>query len=235
MFRSRLRRAFARTARAWAFATSAAIVAAAHAAPPDACGSPDALVERFVAADCESCWRSGSAPGGAAIVLDWIVPDARGDDAALAAAAIAGAAARAGALSPLHTLQRRHVLAPHAAFGVSIDIGPAWNGYIAAQVNVERSAGARAARADGAVAYLALVEQVRAGEEGTPVERMLVRGVAGPLPLAADAAVVSHLHAFRIAQGSRPARLTAIGWVESARGQVLAAARVEPDACLPAR
>lgn len=239
---SGLRRALARAAPAVACALALALASqAARAAAPDAaCAVPVALVERFIPADCEACWRSGDAPAGAALVLDWIVPGARGDDAALAAAAIAEAAPRAGRLDPVRTLVRRHALAAGHGPAVIVEQGPPWQGYIAAQVHAVREPGTRPARdTDGrgarTAAYLALVEQVRAGEEGTPVERMLVRAVVGPLPLDAPDAVVTHLHAFRIPQGSKPARLAAVGWVESAGGKVLAAARVEPDGCPPAR
>lgn len=223
-----------------ALAIGFALLAAgtARAAPPADCAAPRALLERFTPADCEACWRDASAPDGAPLVLDWIVPDARGEEAALAAAAIAEATPRAGALPAARTLARRHALRPAGELAVTVEQGPAWNGYIAAQVHVRPGAGkpaARRARIAGATAYLALVEQVRAGEEGTPVERMLVRSVVGPLRLDSGAAVVTHLHAFRIPQGSKPARLTAIGWVERPRGAVVAAARVEPDDCTPAR
>lgn len=205
---------------------------AALAALAAACAAPSVLLERFIPAGCEACWRSVGTGRDAPLVLDWIVPDARGDDAALAAAAIAEARARAGALPASRTLERRHALAPYASADVEVEQGPPWYGYVAAQIRVARRAGETAPRA---AAYLALVEQVRAGEEGTPIERMLVRGVVGPLPLDGDRDEVTHLHAFRIPQGSKPARLAAIGWIESPAGKVLAAARVEPEGCLPAR
>lgn len=210
----------------------------AHATPAGDCAAPRALLERFVPADCEACWQTGSPPDGTPLVLDWIVPGARGDDAALAAAAIAEAVPRAGALTASRTLERRHTLQPRGEFDVIVEDGPAWNGYLAAQVRIERRHEPLAARSGkataGAVAYLALVEQVPAGEDGTPVDRMLVRNVVGPLPLE-PGAVITHLHAFRIPQGSRPARLTAIGWVEAPGGAVIAAGRVEPVDCMPAR
>lgn len=241
MLQPGLRRWLAPTALPITFTFTVTLIAlTAHAAPPDGCAAPRALLERFVPADCEACWRSGSTPDGAPLVLDWIVPSARGEDAALAAAAIPEALRRAGALPASRTLERRHALRPPGALKVIVEDGPAFNGYIAAQIHVELQLGPNAARRGktttaGAVAYLALVEQVRAGEEGTPVDRMLVRSVAGPLPLDSGEAVVTHLHAFRIPQGSKPARLTAVGWVERPGGAVLAAGRVPPEDCPPAR
>jgi hypothetical protein len=209
---------------------------AAQAQPPQGCTAPRILVERFISADCEACWHKGAALGGEALALDWIVPSAAGEEAPLAAAAIVDATPRAGTMSASHTHERRHDLRPADEFELLVEDGPGWNGYIAARIRVDRHARrSTLAATAGAVAYLALVEQVRAGEEGTPVDRMLVRSVAGPLPLDAGAARVTHLRAFRIAPGSKPARLTAIGWVEGPGGVVLAATGVEPDVCMPAR
>lgn len=207
-----------------------AVVACTAMPPPaqaaEACAAFHTLLERFMSAECETCWKNGAEPHGAPLVLDWIAPSARGDDAPLAAAAIAEAASRAGALAETHTRERWHALAAPGAWSVGIEDGPAWNGYIAARLRVAREGAAHAREVD---LYVALVEQVRAGEEGTPVDRMLVRSVAGPMPMDAETASVTHLRAFRIPQGSRPARLTAIGWVQSAGSVVLAAARVAPD------
>jgi len=166
-------------------------------------------------------------------VLDWIVPSAYGDEAPLSAAAFAEAADRAGALPTDATMQRRHALAPSAGLHVSVQDGPAWNGYIGLQLSVERLAGTLPR---GAVGYLALVENVPAGTEGTPIARQLVRSVVGPLPLDAGGPKrIDHLRALRIPLGSKPARLTAVGWIEAPAGKVIAAAQVIPEDCAPAR
>lgn len=219
---------------AWLCAFVVPPVAGAAIACPS---TPQALLlDRFIPADCQLCWEERSDPEPGVLVLDWIVPSPRGDDAPLAAAALPEASVRAGPISRTATTSRRQALPSVAGLSLRVEQGPPFNGYIAAQMHVERDA-ARSGRSTtaGAVAYLALVEQVRAGEEGAKVERMLVRSVVGPLPLDPDRDEVTHLHAFRIPQGSKPARLTAIGWVETPGGELLAAARVEPDGCLPAR
>lgn len=207
---------------------------ASNARAAAACPAYDTLLERFIPAECEACWQSAAEPKGTPIVLDWIVPGPRGDDAPLAAAALREAGVRAGRIAQTATTSRRHALPAVAGLSLEVEDGPAFNGYLAAQIRVERDAsrGGRSATA-GAAAYLALVEQVRAGEEGTPIDRMLVRAVVGPLPLGEGE--TKHLHAFRLPQGSRPVRLTAVGWVEAPGGKLLAAARVEPDGCVPAR
>ena len=196
------------------------------------CAKPRVLIERFISADCETCWSEGKAPEVGALAIDWIVPSARGEDAPLTAAAIADATPRAGAVSPTRTDERRHVLAPSSEWNLLVEDGPGWNGYIAAQLQVTRGSDPPS---EDPSAYIALVERVRAGEEGSPVERLLVRSVAGPLPLDRSEASRTHMRAFRIPLGSKPARLTAIGWLETPGGAVLAAARVEAEGCMPAR
>jgi hypothetical protein len=83
------------------------------------------------------------------------------------------------------------------------------------------------------VGYLALVERVPAGEEGTPIERRLVRVLVGPLPLEGGtaAAAIEHLRAVRIPLGAHVERLRAAGWVENAAGEVVAVAGDDEAPC----
>src|SRR6188472_4499371 len=78
-----------------------ALLAAAGARGQSSCASdgvpqPAALVERFISADCESCWSDAKTarPGRGELALDWIVPGGRGDDAPLSAAASRDSVAR---------------------------------------------------------------------------------------------------------------------------------------------
>ena len=189
---------------------------------------PTALLERFIPADCVGCWSAGAAPAGAPFVLDWIVPSARGDEAALSAAAISDATARAGTMASTGTKERRHPLPAPAGLSVEVEDGPGWSGYIGLQLRV-RHVGT--ALPTGAVGYLALVESVAAGDEGTPVERRVVRVLAGPLPLDGARASTEHLLALRVPRGANVARLGAVGWVESAPGQVIALAPAPSADC----
>ena len=82
-----------------------ALLAAAGAQGQSSCASdgvpqPAALVERFISADCESCWSDAETarPGRGELALDWIVPGSRGDDAPLSAAASRDSLARLQAL-----------------------------------------------------------------------------------------------------------------------------------------
>lgn len=203
----------------------AALLGSAALSANAAC--PALLIERYIPADCAACWRSAAAPPPDSAVLDWIVPSARGDAAPLAAAALAEAAARAPRLAPDAMQERRHTLAA-SGLQVRIEDGPIFNGYMGVRLTVRHGAGTPLP--EGVVGYIALVETFAPGEEGSPVERRIVRQLAGPLTLDPTRAEVEHLLALRIAVGTRIDGLGAMGWVESAAGRILAAA-AGPEAC----
>lgn len=182
------------------------------------------LLQRFVSADCESCWQAASeaAVPAATWVLDWIVPSPQGDAAPLSLAALPEATERAqgaGAQTRQDKLAR--------GLRLQVQGGPAWNGYFGLQLSVRG-----AAPPAGSSGWLALVEQIPAGEEGSAIARQLVRAVAGPLPLdgLSPRKPLHHLRALRVGEGTQPQRLAGIGWVEAADGRVLAVAR---EACSP--
>ncbi|MBK6864865.1 MAG: hypothetical protein IPG91_15715 [Ideonella sp.] len=182
---------------------------------------PNRLVERYIPADCEACWRDAAVPPAGSAVLDWIVPSARGDAAPLAAAALAAATARAPRSAPDATLERRHALAARGV-DVRVEDGPILNGYLGVRLTVRHDG--RGSLPEGAVGYIALVEALAPGEEGSPVERRLVRQLAGPLTLDPMRKDVEHLLAVRIAVGTRIDGLAVIGWVETPSRRILAAA-----------
>jgi len=205
-------------------------VAAASAESPACRIDPSTrLVERFMAADCERCW-SGAAPlatAPTALVLDWIVP--AGDDASMASAALPEAVTRAGSLPAGQTGVRETRLHPSTAPVLRIVDGPAWNGYVGLRLLVTRHGGVP----PGALAWVALVEQVPAGNEGSSVERQLVRAVAGPMGLEElkSEPKVEFLRAVALPQGSRADRLSAVAWIDTADGRALVAAQSPPPEC----
>jgi hypothetical protein len=203
----------------------------ALAAPACDTSAPNVLLERFVAADCESCWQNASEPATRTMVLDWITPTS--DAAPLAAAALPEAGTRAGAAPGNETMLRESRLTRPDAPRVRISDGPAWNGYIGLQLTVHK----RGRLIAGAVGYVALVERVSAGSEGSSVARQLVRAVAGPLVLdeLASQPVVQHVRAVRVPPGSRADHLASVGWVETAQGTVIAAAQTPMAGCTPRR
>ena len=208
-----------------AVATQPAVSSAAAAAQ---CPRESATVlERFIDADCASCWTSAAAPqpGANEWLLDWIVPSSRGDDAELSAAAPAEALQRArralgkppeaGITTP-HRAQARADNALH----LRVQSGPAWSGYVAVQLDGSGRVPA------GATAWIALVEWVDAGTDGTPVPRRLVRTVAGPFePMELRSGKAwQRLQALRWPATAKPVRLRAHAWIEQRDGRIVAMA-----------
>lgn len=203
-------------------AVHAAPAAGAAAAPPPlskrACTAPKRVVERFIDADCADCW---GAPASAALpastwVLDWITPGASGAEAPLSAAALPEAAERlalqpdaAAADSARHATTR---LTTPPALRMKLAAGPAWNGYLGLQLQTRGKPPA------GALAYIALVEDIAAGTEGNAVARRLVRSVAGPFALQAPA--TRELRALRIPDGAKPERLLGVAWWVDAQARL---------------
>lgn len=197
-----------------------------------------ALVERFIAADCSACWAADTAPAAAAApargwTLDWLLP--RGSEAPMSAAALPEAAERAqraglpavvdGAARPAQESPvSRPALPRRPGLTMTVGSGPAWQGYFGLQLRL--AVGVTTRLPSGTTAWLALVETIPAGSEGSAVPRQLVRSVAGPLPLDAmrPGRPFSHLQALRWPEGAQPTRLQARGWLEAPDGRVLAMA-----------
>ena len=217
----------------WALA--AGLPAAAAPACPAATA---ATLERLFGADCPDCWAQDSAAGSrparpsTAWVFDWIVP--AGPDAPLSAGALPEAAERLQRLGPggppagaETRLARQPARRAGSITGLRVQSGPAWNGYFGLEWRLP--AAARQRLPAGSSGWLALVERVPAGSDGTPVARHLVRSVAGPLPVDAPGArlgrqPLSHLRALRWPAGTEPTRLQARAWIEGPDGTILAVA-----------
>ena len=226
-------------------AHSSAQAAAIPAGPgPCVAERPALLVERFISADCRSCWEAAPPmPSterpveGAAIALDWIVPGPGGDAGPLAAAALPEAVARAagvagGAVGSDETLTRTFPLPRRTALRVDVEDGPASNGYIGVRMSVRYDA--RRPLPEGLVGWLALVERIAAGTEGSPVDRQLVRALVGPLAVSelSEGRAVQHLRAVRLPKTGNPELLAAVGWVETP-GRILAVGARRNPHCTP--
>ena len=207
-------------------------------APQAACPATGAAVlERVFSADCAVCWasdpglRQAKARPVPRWVFDWIVP---ADAAApLAAGALPESAERAeraarGTLAGLTAgpATERHQAPRALPAGLQLRArsGPAWQGYFGVQLSLRRTAGTRLPA--GSTGWLALVEQVPGGSDGTPLDRALVRSLAGPLPLDALPAgqPLTHLRALRWPASAEPTRLQARAWIEAPDGTILAVA-----------
>lgn len=194
---------------------------------------PVQLMERFINADCESCWSDPAtpAPGKNAVVLDWVLPGSRGDDAPLSAVATRDALDRLEALkasipaktsAPVHAIQGIRGAALRVAHGLPVA------NYLG--VSIELKPVSPAAR-QTLTAWLALVETLPVGTESSPTERNLVRNVIsrkwdGRKQLSKDEQIrFFETRSMTIAPAANPDRLRVIGWVEDEKGQVLSAAQ----------
>jgi len=198
-------------------------VAASPADAARACAPPRQVAERFIAADCLDCWTAPreSAPAPAEWTLDWIVPAAAGPDAPLAAAALPEGAARLADLEHAASALPARLdwsLPRRPTLRLAVQAGPAWNGYLGLQLR------SRGPAPDGARAYLALVEELPAGSEGSPIARRLVRAVVGPITLARDAPSLE-LRALRVPETAHPERLRGVAWWVDARQRLRGVAR----------
>ncbi len=245
----------------------AAVLSATLLAPAalaqSACASdgqpaPTALLERFLNADCEACWAdaAGGEPPEGSLALDWITPGSRGEDAPLSAAALRDSQWRLQALGQATPARAARWGQPVAALpGLQLRVahGGALNGYVGASITLTlRPALARQAWQQDWTVWLALVETIPAGTEGTPLARRLVRNThqprwnwaeaeaTAPAPAPASAATqagdaasasFSDSRILSLPGGTQAERLGVVGWVQDSQGRVLAAAQ---SRCVPA-
>jgi hypothetical protein len=208
-----------------------ALLPALAAAPAGAtCSSdglqpPAGLLERFISADCADCWTGAAVqPGTGELALDWIVPGRRGEDAPLAGAATRDALRRLLALRrdrPERTGEVRHERGRPAG-RLRVAQGPAVGDYVGTSIEL------RSPRPGGWSAWLALVEVLPAGTEGSQVERRLVRNLH-QIDWPPGAPRLSDSRPMRIPEGARPERLRVVGWLEDASGRLREIAQTRCD------
>lgn len=205
-----------------ALALAFALGSAAHA--QSSCSSdgrvpPAALLERFINADCDSCWNDPAAvpTRRGELALDWIVPGARGEDAPLSMAATRDALQRLDALGRARPLPSDAVRADRhpGAGSLRVAHGLPFNGYIGTSIEL------RAAGGGPWKAWLALVETLPVGTEGTAVERNVVRNLL-QVPWSPGPGRHYEARPMAIPEGTHPERLRVVGWVEDARGAIRA-------------
>jgi hypothetical protein len=190
---------------------------------------PGAVLERFINADCATCWQDPATPSPASadtVVLDWVVPGRKGDEAPLSTVATGEALERLQLLgrqvperSDAVTTRREG-----GRLGLRLAQGGAFNDYIGASIELE-SPGRQPWRA-----WLLLVEKLPAGTEGSPVARNLVRNVFRPEwdpPTARSPGRLAETRAMQIHEGARPERLRLVAVLQDARGRIRAIRRTE--------
>jgi len=189
--------------------------------------APTALLERFINADCAACWRDPATPQASprTAVLDWVVPGSQGDDAPLSAVAVRDAQARLDALAQARPTGSASLNQPNLAHHtLRVSRGLPFVGYLG--VSIEMTP----ALPGPWQATLALVENLPAGTEGSPVARALVRNALvldWGRSAAANAPAERYFdsRAMGIPSGANPERLGLVGWVQNAKGQVVALAQ----------
>lgn len=191
-----------------------------------------ALVERFISADCERCWgQHEAAPEDRrTLTLDWIVPSAQGDAAALSAAALRDAQERLDALArpaPATSAVHTSAVIKHPAYRLRVAHGTPVGLYVGAVM--ELSTSLKVKPSEPLNAWLLLVETVPAGSDGTPVARNLVRNVLISTWVEPDQQPHAGEYFFRelrplnIPANARTERLRLIGWLQDAQGRLLTA------------
>lgn len=195
---------------------------------------PTTLFERFINADCETCWRDPSTPAAPpnALLLDWIVPGSQGEDAALAAAASSDAQARLAALQqprPATQSQQTTSFAGLPGTVLRVAHGPAVSNYVGMSVSL--SLPASTALAWPLSGWVLLVENLPSGTEGSPQSRNLARNALqtiwnkGESLSNQEQINFEDLRAMSLPEGTHPDRLQLLAWVQDAQGRVLTAAR----------
>ncbi|SFC47090.1 hypothetical protein SAMN05216344_11886 [Polaromonas sp. OV174] len=195
---------------------------------------PVQLMERFINANCDSCWTDPATPvaGKGVLALDWIVPGDLGDDAPLSAAATRDALTRLQTLGeaiPAATATRSQALKAFKGSRLRVAHGLPVADYLGTSIELKPIPAA--AKGQRWSAWLALVETLPAGTEGSPIERNLVRNLLqqswdGRIQLSkTERNRFFEARSMAIAPAANPNRLRVIGWVENEAGQVLAAAQ----------
>lgn len=202
---------------------------------------PTQLLERFINADCDSCWADPATPKAAAnqLAVDWVLPGSKGEDAPLSAVAAREALARLAVLGknpPAQSLAATQPVTGLKSATLRVAHGLPLSGYLGTSIELKPIP--TAAKGRQWTAWLALVETLPAGTENSPVERNLIRNVLQATWYARKPLSKTEQNRFfdarsmSIAEGANPERMRVVGWVEDEKGQVRAAAQ---SRCSPAQ
>ena len=194
---------------------------------------PTQLLERFINADCDSCWKDSATPKATKdqLALDWITPGSQGDEAPMSAIATRDALTRLESLKkqpPVASNSQAQAVRGMKGTTLRVAHGLPLADYLGASIELKPIPAS--ARGQNWTAWLALVETLPAGTEGSPVARNLVRNLLQTQwNLRKQLSKTEQLRFFdqrsmRIAQGVDASRLRVIGWVEDENGRLVAAA-----------
>jgi hypothetical protein len=202
---------------------------------------PVQLLERFINADCDSCWADPATPKAAAnaLAIDWVLPGSKGDDAPLSAVAARESLDRLTALRqspPAQTFSATQPVTGLKGATLRVAHGLPLSGYLGTSIELKPIPAA--AKGRQWTAWLALVETLPAGTENSPIERNLIRNVLQATwdarkPLSkGEQNRFFDARSMSIAEGANPERMRVVGWVEDEKGNVRAAAQ---SRCSPAQ
>jgi hypothetical protein len=213
------------------------IAAAQSSCSSDGVKSLQQVTERFISADCLDCWTSPLTTQKSGLVLDWIVPSAAGNDAAMSAAASRDATTRLEALNKVFDKnQMLHRTTSRSLPGYKLRVahGLPVNGYIGTSIEwTPNSRSAQGAKQQMSLtSYLLLIEFIPKGTSDSPVNRLLVRNMLEEnWHLPAHPKFLSR-RPMNIPAGVNPDNLRVLGWVQDAKGQVVGMAQSH---CTPVR
>jgi hypothetical protein len=229
---------FGHSGPAWLAACVLAAGTAGMARAQSSCSSdgqsrPVALLERFINADCADCWTDplSARSGRGELALDWVLPGSRGDDAPLSAVATRDALKRLEALGmppPAGSASRKTPVARGAA-ALRVAHGVPVSGYIGASITLRGTSAKNPGHRWSA--WLALVETIPAGTEGTPIPRNLIRNLVQPIwnggkQLSKEEQLrFIETRSMDVPPGMNAERAKVIGWVQDGQGRVIAAAQ----------
>jgi hypothetical protein len=213
-----------------------ALLESAHAqsfCASDGQPQPTQLLERFINADCDSCWKDPATPktGAGQLAIDWVTPGSKGDDAPMSAIATRDALTRLASLKKqLPASGTAQAQSVRGMKGVTLRVahGLPLADYVGASIELKPVPAT--ARGQNWTAWLALVETLPVGTEGSPVARNLVRNLLqapwnGRKQLSKpEQDKFFDQRSMSIAAGVDASRLRVIGWVEDQKGQIVAAA-----------
>ena len=207
----------------------------------DGQAKPLQLVERFIDADCLTCWNSSTQTEARAsperpsdLTLDWIVPSAKGEDAALSVAATRDATQRLQHLKRVLNAPQLTVRSSAGQQPLRVARGFALNGYMGASIELKLPK-TSPLRQQTLTAWLLLVQEISAGTEGSPIARLLVRNtlVTTWTPAQSNNPDTQRLLESRpmsLPESGNPDQMRVVGWVEDASGRLLS---VASSRCMP--